>query len=467
MKRIIFLSATIVALLSGCTLAPGYNRPESPVPVEWPKGPAYHDPDKSSSEPVAAIPWREFFSDEKLLKLVEIALENNRDFRIAALNVELARAVYGIQRAELFPVIEAWGSGNRQRILAGFSGSDKAVTFDQYSAHLGVTSWEIDFFGRTQSLKDRALEEYFATEEARRASQILLISEVASAYLSLAAQRENLNLAQSTLVSRESAADLIRRHFEVGTAAELDFLEARSRADAARADVALYTRRTAENENALALLIGVSVPVELLPADLNTVVSRQQILPGVPSEVLLQRPDILAAEHNLKGANAAVGAARAAFFPSISLTSAVGTASGELSGLFKAGSDIWNFTPQITMPIFDPRTWSALDATEAENMIVLARYEKAVQNSFREVADALAMKGTIDEQLAAQESSVDAAAAAYRLADARYAKGIDSYLTVLDAQRTLYGAQQGLINVRLLRLGNQVKLYAVLGGGGV
>ncbi len=466
MNKQIFLFVTAAAFF-GCTLAPDYNRPESPVPGEWPKGPAYSEFDQSSPGNIAEIPWREFFADEKLLKLIDMALENNRDLRIAALNVERARALYGIQRAELLPVIEAWGSGARQRVLAGYSGSDRAATFEQYSAHLGITSWELDFFGRIQSLKDRALEEYFATDEARRASQILLISEVAGAYLSLAAQRENLQLAQSTLASQQSAADLIRKHFDAGVASELDLRQAESRADAARADAALFTRRVAESENALGLLVGAPVPAGLFPPDLNTVVSLQRILPGVSSDVLLHRPDILAAEHNLKAANAAIGAARAAFFPRISLTSAIGTASGELSGLFKAGSDVWNFTPNITLPIFDPRIWSALDATEAENRIVLAEYERAIQRSFREVADVLAMQGTVDDQLAAQESFVNAAAETYRLANARYTKGIDSYLTVLDAQRSLYAAQQGLITVRLLKLSNQVRLYSVMGGGAV
>ncbi len=340
------------------------------------------------------------------------------------------------------------------------------MTLEQYGVNLGISSWEIDFFGRIRSLEKKALEEYFATEQARRSAQILLVSEVANAYLTLAADRENLKLAQSTLESQQAAYNLIRRRFEVGLAPELDLRQAQTRVDAARVDVARYTELVAQDENALNLLAGSLVPADLLPEELSVVKPLPDVSPGTSSAVLLRRPDILQAENLLKAANANIGAARAAFFPRISLTSAIGSASGDLSGLFKSGSFVWNYAPQIVLPIFDARTWSALKVTKVDKEIAVAQYEKAIQGAFREVADALARRGTVGDQMAAQQSLVDATAKTYRLSTARYEKGIDIYLNVLDAQRSLYTAQQGLIAIRLAKLTNQVRLYAVLGGGG-
>jgi multidrug efflux system outer membrane protein len=381
------------------------------------------------------------------------------------LNVERARALYGIQRAELLPTVEAVGSGSRQRVPADLSTTGVAATGTQYDVNLGISSWEIDFFGRIRSLKDRALEEYLATEQARHSAQILLVAGVANAYLTFVADRETLKLAQSTLDTQRSAYGLIRRRFEVGLTPELDVRQAQTRVDAARVDVALYSRLAAQDENALDLLVGSKVPPELLPDNLSLVNPTKEISPGTPSEVLLYRPDILQAENLLKAANANIGAARAALFPRISLTTAFGTASGELSGLFKSGSESWNFSPQIVVPIFDARAWSALEEVKVERKIALAQYEKAIQTAFREVADALAVRGTVEDQLSAQQSLVEAASETYRLSNLRYTKGIDSFLGVLDAQRSLYAAQQGLIAVRLTRSANQVRLYAVMGGG--
>ena len=346
------------------------------------------------------------------------------------------------------------------------SGTTGLVTLEEYGANLGISSWEIDFFGRIRSLGKRALEEYLATEQARRSAQILLVSEVANAYLTLAADRENLKLAQSTLESQQAAYKVIRRRFEVGLAPELDLRQVQTRVDAARVDIARYTELAAQDENALNLLAGSTVPADLLPEVLSLVKPLPDVAPGTSSEVLLRRPDILQAENLLKAANANIGAARAAFFPRISLTSAIGSASGDLSGLFKSGSFVWNYAPQIVMPIFDARTWSALKVTKVEREIAVAQYEKAIQGAFREVADALARRGTMGDQMEAQQSLVDATAKTYRLSTLRYEKGIDIYLNVLDAQRSLYAAQQGLIAIRLAKLANQVRLYAVLGGGG-
>ncbi len=396
-----------------------------------------------------------------------MALEHNRDLRLSALNVERARGLYGIARADLFPIVDAVASGRKQRLPSTTSGNTgEAVTTEQYDVSLGVTSWEIDFFGRIRSLKDQSLEEYLATEQARRSVQILIVSDVASAYLSLAADRENLRLSESTLEAQQSAYDLVRRRFEIGLASELDVRLAQMSVDQARAAAARYTQWTAQDENALDLLAGTPVPRSLLAADLDSVRPLAGISPGMSSEVLLRRPDILAAEHLLKGANANIGAARAAFFPRISLTAAFGTASPELSGLFGSGSSAWMFSPEAVLPIFDARTWPALKVSEADRKIAVARYERAIQNAFREVADALAVRGTVDRRIAALKSLVDASARSYRLSTIRYEKGIDNYLGVLDAQRSLYAAQQALIAIRLEGVANQVRLYAVLGGGG-
>jgi len=470
MKRMttaLCLSLGALLGLSGCTLAPEYRRPKAPIPADWPSGAAYQDTRPATNPPDAApLERQEFFSDGNLQRVIEIALQNNRDLRLAALNVERARAWYGIQRAELLPVVNAAGSGSKQRVPADLSATGKSMVSEQYGANLGLTAWEIDFFGRIRSLADRALEEYLATEQARRSAQVLLVSEVANAYLTLAADRETLKLAKTTLESQQAAYDLVKRRLDRGLVPELDLHRAQTQVDAARGDLARFTRLVAQDENALNLLVGSPVPDDLLPAELGGARPLKEISPGVSSEVLLRRPDILQAEALLKAANANIGAARTAFFPRISLTTSIGTGSVELSGLFQPGSRTWNFAPQIVMPIFDSRTWSALKVTEVEKQSALAQYEKAIQTAFREVADALAVRGTVDQQIAAQESLVHAAAETYRLSDARYSKGIDSYLSVLDAQQSLYAAQQRLVALRLGRLANQVRLYAVLGGGG-
>jgi len=460
----VFITLTILSL-TACTMAPVYTRPESPVPGEWPKGEAYKDvKDMPDNAKATVSNWQDYFVDGRLQKVITMALENNRDLRIAALNVERAKAVYGIQRAELFPTLDMVGTMSRERVPADISNSGKTHISDYYGGDLGVLSWEIDFFGRIRSLKDKALEQYLSTEHAQRGTQISLISSVAITYLAVAADRENLKLARSTLAAQQETYDLIKRRYDVGLTAELDLRRVQTQVDAARGNVALYTRLAAQDENTLDLLVGAAVPDELKPSDLGVVTPPKEISPGMPSEVLLSRPDILAAEHQLKAVNANIGAARAAFFPRISLTSTVGTGSYELSRLFRADSATWSFAPQLVMPLFDARLWSALKGTKVEREIAVAQYEKAIQTAFKEVADVLAQKGTIEDQMAAQESLVKASADAYNLTNARYSKGVDSYLSVLDAQRALYAAEQGLIAVRLGKLTNLVTLYKVLGG---
>jgi len=465
--KVLSLLAATAVWLTGCTMIPEYTRPAAPVPADWPSGPAYKGTPSPPAAPVAdELRWREFFTDERLQAIIATALENNRDLRVATLNVERARALYRIQRAELLPTVDGVGRYTKDRIPADFSGTDRSVTVEQYKADLAVSSWEIDFFGRIRSLEKRALEEYFATEQARRSAQILLISEVANTYLTLAADRENLQLAQSTLEAQQASYNLIRRRFEVGLVPKLDLRQVQTRVDSARVDVARFTALAAQDENALNLLVGAPVPDDLLPEVLSVVAPLPEVSPGASSEVLLRRPDILQAESFLKATYADIGAARAAFFPRISLTTSIGTASGELSSLFKHGSFAWNFTPQAVLPIFDARLWPALRVSEVQQKIALAQYEGAIQGAFRDVADALAQRGTLGDQMEAQQSLVDATADTYRLSNARYEKGTDIYLNVLDAQRSLYAAQQGLIFIRLTKLANQVRLFAVLGGGG-
>ncbi|MBL7226212.1 MAG: efflux transporter outer membrane subunit [Desulfobacteraceae bacterium] len=466
-RKLLLLLGITVLLLAGCSLAPKYTRPASPVPAGWPTGVAYNETQSAASTPAATeLRWREFFTDERLQKIIEMALNNNRDLRLAALNVERARALYGIQRAELLPTVNAVGSGSKERVPAHLSTTGSAKTAEKYGVNLGISSWEIDFFGRIRSLKDRALEEYLATDQARSSAQISLVSAVAEAYLALATDREALKLARSTMETQQAAYNLMQKRYEVGIANKLELCRSQTQVDTARGDLARFTQLAAQDQNALNLLVGSAVPEGLLPVDLSSVTAPREISPGLSSEALLNRPDIVAAEHRLKGAYAFIGAARAAFFPRISLTTAVGTASAELSGLFKSGSGTWSFAPQIVLPIFDARTWAALRVSKADREIVLTQYEKAIQMAFREVADALAVQGTINQQVSAQQSLVNAVAETYLLSNKRYTKGIDSYLGVLDAQRSLYAAQRVLIELRLARLANQVRLYAVLGGGG-
>ena len=462
-KRLFVFAWLIIGLVTGCSLAPEYSRPAAPVPAAWPAGAAYGDAQTGTA--ASNITWREFFTDARLQQVIETALNRNRDLRLAALNVERARAFYGIQRAELYPAVSALGSGSKARIPADLASNGQATTSERYDVNLGVAAWEIDFFGRIRSLKDQALEQYLATDEARRSAQLLLVSSTAQAYFGLAADRETRKTALATLDTQEATYRLVRKQNDLGIATELDLKRAESQVEAARVEVARWTQITALDENALTLLVGGPLPAELLPEDLGDVREPAEPAAGLSSEILLQRPDVLAAEHLLKASNANIGAARAAFFPRISLTAAFGTASADLSGLFKGGSGTWSFAPQIAMPIFDARISSAYDVTKAEQAISVAQYEKAIQTAFREVSDALAVRGTVEKQIAAQSALVEAVAETYRLSEIRYNLGLDSYLGVLDAQRSLYSARQGFTGLRLVRFANRVALYQVLGGG--
>ena len=463
MNKVLIIAGLIISLAWGCSLAPQYTRPEPPVPARWPSGPAYGEAGAGKS--AAEIKWEDFFQSEQLRKVIGMALANNRDLRVAALNIERYQALYRIQRAELLPTIDAQGYFSKERVPGILTNSGHPRTVEIYNLNVGVSAWELDFFGRIRNLKDAALEQYLATEQARHSVQIALVSGVANTYLTLAADRDNLRLARSTLEAQQSSYNIIKRRYEVGASSELELRQAQTRLEAARVDIARYTGLIAIDENALNLLAGSNVSAALLPEDLERAAILRDSAPGLPSELLLRRPDILEAEHLLRGAYANIGAARAALFPRIALTTSIGTTSDQLTDLFKSGTNTWAFVPQIVVPIFDARSWSAYDVAKVDREILLAQYEKSIQSAFREVADALAQRGTIGDQLQAQQALVTASADAYRLSDLRYSKGIDSYLSVLDSQRSLYGAQQGLIALRLARAANLITLYKVLGGG--
>ncbi len=481
------------AMLAACTLEPGYDRPDAPVPPGWTPGAS---DGAAASGDTADIGWREFFTDPGLQRLIEQALANNRDLRVAALNVQAAQAQYRIQRADLFPSVAVTGVEQVQRYPAGViqsggsaggtgvggaggatggTGGGAADTASggggvisrYYNVGVGFTAYELDLFGRIRSLNHAALETYFGYQETRRSTQLSLIAEVASAYLTLLADQANLDVTRSQLEGQSASYDLIRRSLEAGVTTALAARQAEITVDTAKANLASYTRLLAQDRNTLAVLIGGPLPDDMdLSASLAAVQLRSDLPAGLPSEVLAQRPDVRAAEHQLIAANANIGAARAAFFPSISLTGSYGTASSELSGLFRQGSLAWTFSPQINLPIFTGGANTAnLDLAKIRKNVGVASYEKTLQSAFKEVDDALAARRTLDEQLDAQRELEKAATEAYQLSDLRFRNGVDSFLPVLTAQQTLYGAQQGRVALELSRLQNMATLYKALGGG--
>lgn len=465
-KRLIFSAATLLAL-SGCSLIPDYLQPESPVAQSWPAGVSTPQGSDAKNDVMAInIGWREFFIDDSLRQIIELALANNRDLRIAALNVEKMQATYRIQRSELFPSVNAFGQQNAQRIPVDLRTSPTEIT-RQYSVGLSINAFELDFFGRIRSLNEQALEQYLATEEARRSTQTVLVSQVASAWLNLLADQEHLNLARATLKNQTDAYELIKKTVDAGIGSELDLRQAQTSVESARFDEARYISLVAQDKNMIHMLVGTPIPEQLLKQEkLDEQAFMQSIPVGLSSSVLLQRPDILQAEHALKSANANIGAARAAFFPSISITASAGSGSNELDNLFSSGSRMWAFSPQIVLPIFNAGRLAAnLDAAELQRDINIAQYEKAIQNAFREVADALADRNTLEDQIKAQAALAQATSRSFDLSSARFKHGINSYLTVLDSQRSMYAAQQSLITVRLAQQTNLLTLYKTLGGG--
>jgi outer membrane protein, multidrug efflux system len=490
-KRYTPIAATIgasVGLLTGiggCTLEPHYQRPEAPVSQQWPSGPAFAGAPveaNSTAPPAAAgdIGWREFFTDPRLQKLIELALRHNPDTRIAALNIAAARAQYQMQRADLFPTIAATGFEQVQKypadvagIAAGSNGRGAvgsgggSYTSRYYDVGIGFTSYEIDLFGRIRSLNHQRLQQYLGFIETRRSTQISLVAEVANAYMTLLADQELLRVTQDTLSSQEASYKLTQMSYDGGIDTALDLRQAETSVDTARANLAQYTRQAAQDQNALVLLLGTPLPADLPPgAGLDEQKLLESLPANLPSDLLVRRPDILAAEHNLIAANASVGAARAAFFPSITLTGSYGTASTQLSGLFDHGSTAWTFSPQISLPIFaGGANVASLNLAKVQKNINIVQYEQTIQTAFREVADALAGRGTLDSQIAADQALVEATSESYRLSDMGFRGGVNDYLSVLDSQRSLYAAQQTLIGVKLARLQNLVTLYKALGGG--
>jgi multidrug efflux system outer membrane protein len=458
-------------------MEPHYSRPTPPVQATW-NGNAAGKADTAS---VADIGWRQFFPDPVLQRLIELALANNRDLRVAVLNVQAAQAQYRIQRADLFPTVQASGLEEIERYPSGVTGTSSTggasggastsvpggQTIRLYEVGIGFTSYEIDLFGKIRSLKHEALEKYFSTKETQRSSQLTLVAEVASAYLAILADESILKVTRDTLDSQTASYNLIKRSLDAGTTTELALKQAATTVDTARANLAAYTRQAAQDRNALMILIGVPIPEDIsFTTDIDAENLSGEVPVGIPSDVLTRRPDVLAAEHQLVAANADIGATRAAFFPSILLTGQYGTASTQLSGLFKPGSGAWTFSPQINLPIFTGGANRAnLDLSKIEKNVYVAQYEKALQTAFREVDDALAARNTLDEQLSAQRALLDDSSESYRLAEMPFRNGVDSFLPVLDAQRDLYSAQQAVVSLELLRLQNMATLYKALGGG--
>ncbi|MET0332901.1 MAG: efflux transporter outer membrane subunit [Rhizobacter sp.] len=444
--------------LAGCmSLAPRYERPAAPV------APAFTSTatTPAGAKAAADTDWQSFFVDERLKRLIDIAIKNNRDLRVAVLNIEAARANYGVRRADLYPTI---GAGlTAQRGPSQTTGQLQTV----FTAGLQLSAWELDLFGRIRSLGDAAAAQYLASEEGRKAAQISLVAAVANTYLNMLADEELLAITRDTLGTRDESFKLSKLRFDNGASSELDLRLAESLLEAGRVSLAAVTRQRALDENALVLLIGQPLPTDLPPA---LAISEQRLaadLPaGLPSEVLIRRPDVRQAEQQLIAANANIGAARAAFFPRISLTGSVGSASPELDGLFKSGTKAWSISGNLLQPIFDAgRNSSNLDLSKTNREIAVAQYEKSIQTAFREVQDALAGRDTLGEQARAQLAQANAEQTRFKLADLRYRNGASSYLDVLDAQRSLFTAQQAVIQVQAALVQNQVNLYKVLGGG--
>lgn len=465
MSKSLISLAVAAFVLGGCSLIPEYKQPALPVAAQYPQGPAYA-PAEAANVAAAEQGWRQFFRDPALQQLIQAALVNNRDLKVAALNIEAYRAQYRIQRADLFPAISADATGTRQRTPADLSTSGQAGIGSQYSATLGISSYELDLFGRVRSLSEQALQTYLSSEEARRSTQISLVASVANAYMTWQADKALLQLTQDTLKTYEESLRLTSRSAEVGVSSALDLSQARTAVESARVSLARYQRQVAQDQNSLRLLLGSNLPDNLPAAQKLDADLLSEVPAGLPSDLLTRRPDILEAEHALLASNANIGAARAAFFPSISLTANAGTSSADLSGLFKGGSGSWVFSPSISLPIFNAGSLRAsLDYSKIQKDINVANYEKAIQTAFQEVSDGLAARRTYNDQLQAQRDSVQANQDYYRLAERRYRIGVDSNLTFLDAQRSLFSAQQSLITDRLSQLTSEVNLYKALGGG--
>jgi outer membrane protein, multidrug efflux system len=451
------VAALAASLLAACTsMAPPYERPSAPVPAAYPGEPV---PGETAIVPAAELEWQQFFTDPRLKALIQIALRNNRDLRVAVLNIEQARAQYQIQRSFELPTVTLGATGLAE---PKDSGSGTSIF---YTTGLNIVGYELDLFGRVRSLSDAALEQFFATEEARKAAQISLVAAVANAYYTLLADDEQLEVTRRTLATREDSYRLQKLRYENGASSAYDFAQAVTLVEGARASLALLQRQRAQDSNALVLLLG-QAPGGRLPE--GRALEAQGLLAdlpaGLPSELLERRPDIQRAERLLKSANANIGAARAAFYPRITLTGSAGFASDDLSGLFS--NSAWQFAPRIVLPIFDAGANQAnLEVSQVNRDIAVALYERSIQTAFREVADALAGRATLSEQLRALRAQSQAEEKRFMLADLRYRNGASSYLDVLDAQRALFQSQLLVVVAQASLVQNQVNLYKALGGG--
>lgn len=462
MRTPILLAAALA--LTGCTMIPGYHRPPLPVPDQFP-APAGTQLE-STAAAAAALGWRNYFPDERLQAVIERALDGNRDLRIAALNVQKAAAMYRVQRSQLTPTFGIQGSGQKMQLPGRMTESGDAETTEQWAVEVGFQSWEIDLFGRLRSLKAAAREQYLATEAARRAVRNSLVAGVASTWFKLAADVEGLKLAEATIQAQTATRDLVKASRDAGVASDLDLSQVESQVETARASRAELAGAVAVDRQALELLVGSPLPDALLPVELSTLADLPPLAAGLPSEVLLARPDILAAEHGLRAVNASIGAARASFFPYISLTAALGTLSPDLSHLFGSDTDTWRYSPLVQMPIYGgggPR--ANLKGTKIQREIAVATYEKAIQTAFAEVANALTLRATLREQCEAWDRLLVSLETTLRLSEARYRAGIDGYLGVLVAQRALYSSQQAGLALHLAERNNRIALYKALGGG--
>ncbi|AZS80603.1 AdeC/AdeK/OprM family multidrug efflux complex outer membrane factor [Achromobacter spanius] len=452
-----------VLLAQGCvSMAPPYQRPALPVAATWS---APHSSENAGLN-AAHVGWRSYFSDPVLQGLIDEALANNRDLRQALLRVEEARALYGIQRADQFPTLGVQATGTRSRTPADLNLTGRPVVANQYQAGVGMATWELDFWGRVRSLKDAALENYLASDAAARAVTLSLIAQVADSYLTLRELDERLALTRRTIASREESLRIFRRRYEVGAIAKLDLTQVETLWQQARALGAELEQARATQAHALELLVGKPLNLPMPNAGLDDAAVMRDLPAGLPSDLLTQRPDIVAAEHQLQAANANIGAARAAFFPRITLTGAFGSASAELNDLFGSGSRAWTFTPSVDLPIFDAGRRSAnLDLAEIRRDQAVAGYEQTIQSAFKDVSDALAARHWLAEQVQVLRATVAAQSERARLAKLRYDHGASPYLEVLDAQRDLLAAQQALVQTRRALLSARVGLYAALGGG--
>ena len=462
------------AMITGCTMAPKYERPSPTVPEEWPSGEVY-DPVKGVPEQanletdvgvnVQNLRWQDFFVDPNLQQVIGLALTNNLDLKAAVLNVDYYRQLYNLQRNELLPAINGTASATGQRIPADLSSTGTRTTTETYTVGMGVASWEIDFFGRIRSLKDQAMEQYLATEQAQRSAQISLIASVASAYVNYAADHEGLIIAKEILDLYTGTYERIRKNFELGLCTELEFMQSASQVEASKLSVANYQNLVNQDKNALDLLLGAPISEDLLPEKLTDIQSTRDISPGLSSEVLLTRPDVMAAEFQLRAANANIGAARASFFPRITLTAALGTTSADLNNLFDTGSGYWSYAPEVVLPIFDTRTWASHRASKVQKEQMIVAYQKAIQSAFKAVAAVLSVRGTSNKQLEAQEAYVGMVKRTYELSDYLFEQNLSDYQNVLDAQRSYRQGQQDLIALHNQKRTCEIQLYSALGGG--